>query len=275
MVIPPRRTDSTPTRQPAWALAALLLLAACPPPRLAERPYGAPSADELVAALHKRSSAIRSLRADTKVDHLGQGGERVKVTVQMLLARGGKLRMEAESPMGGALATLTSDGEKFALLDARANRFLEGPANACNVARLIRIALAPDDVVEVLTGGAPLEGQPAGVSWDPAGREVLELHTPDGGREIVKLDARNRVWDVLSAERTDAGGHVLWKLSHEKFSDRGGGIRLPERTDLTQPPTGSDARIRFREVEVNATPPDHIFELAPPQGVKVELAVCP
>ena len=56
----------------------------------------------------------------------------------LLLARGGKLRIEADSPLGGALATLTSDGQQFSLLDVRDNRFLTGPAKACNVARLIR-----------------------------------------------------------------------------------------------------------------------------------------
>ncbi|HZS39764.1 MAG TPA: DUF4292 domain-containing protein [Polyangia bacterium] len=258
------------------AVAALLLLAACPPPKPVARPYPAPSADELLQAMRKRSSAIRSLRADTKVDHLGQGGQRVKVAVALLLARGGKLRMEAESPMGGALATLTSDGTSFALLDVRNNRFLAGPAKACNVARLIQIALEPDDIVEALTGGAPIaEGSaPAGVSWDPAGREVLELRTPDGGREVIKLDARDRSWDVVAAERTDGAGKVLWRLSHEKFSDHGG-VRLPERTNLEQPPTGSDARIKFRDVEPNITPPANIFTLAPPSGIAVQQADCP
>src|SRR5437667_12500731 len=130
------------------AVASLVLLAACPPPKPVARPYPAPSAEELMAAIRKRSAAIHSLRADTKVDHMGQGGQRVKVTVALLVARGGKLRMEAESPMGGALATLTSDGASFALLDVRNNRFLAGPAKACNVARLIQLALEPDAVVE-------------------------------------------------------------------------------------------------------------------------------
>jgi outer membrane lipoprotein-sorting protein len=254
---------------------ALVLLAGCPPMKPVERPYAPPSAAELVAAMRARDAHIQSLRADTKVDHMGQGGQRVKVTVALLVARGGKLHMEAESPMGGALATLVSDGQKFALLDARQNRFLTGPANACNVARLIQLALEPDAVVEVLMGGAPLDGEPAGVSWDPlhGGREVLELRTPDGGRELIKLDARERRWDVVSAERTDAGGRVLWRVTHEDFHDVGG-VRLPERTVVEEPPIKSDARIKFREQELNAPPPPRIFELAPPDGIAPQFVDC-
>jgi outer membrane lipoprotein-sorting protein len=253
---------------------ALLTLAACPPPKPVERPYPPPSPEELIAAIKKRSQAIQSLRADTKVDHMGNGGQRVKVNVPLLVARGGKLRMEAESPMGGALATLTSDGEKFALLDVRANRFLTGPAKACNVARLIQIALEPDDIVEALTGGVPLVEGTASVTWDRGGREVLTIAAPDGGREVIKLDARGRTWDVLEADRFDAKNNVLWRLVHDKFSDQGG-VRFPERTTVEQPPTGSDARIKFKDVEVNVKPPDGIFDLQPPPGITPQFANCP
>src|SRR5262249_24609565 len=122
------------------------LLGGCAPPPV-NRPYPPPSARELLDALRDRARQLRSLRADGKVDHMGEGGQRVKLSMAMLLERGGKLRLEANSPFGGALATLVSDGSEFALLDVRQNRFLIGPALPCNVARLIRIELPPDDVV--------------------------------------------------------------------------------------------------------------------------------
>src|SRR5262245_2587201 len=107
-----------------------LFLCGCPPSHV-ERPYPPPSAAQLLEALRARAGKLQSLRAQTKIDHLGEGGQRIKVKVGMLLERGGKLRLEAESPFGGALATLVSDGARFALLDVRHNRFLVGPARAC------------------------------------------------------------------------------------------------------------------------------------------------
>src|SRR4051812_20740217 len=96
---------------------AALLLCGCPKP--AVRPYPPPTGEELMAALRARDEHLKTLRATAKVDHFANAGERVRIKVNILLVRGGKLRFEADSPLGGALATLTSDGSQFSLLDVR------------------------------------------------------------------------------------------------------------------------------------------------------------
>lgn len=259
-----------------FALGLVLFCAACPPPPPALRPYPAPKAGELMAAIAAQAHQVRSLRADAKVDHTAEGGKRVKVTLRMLVARGGQLRLEAEAPLVGPVATLVSDGQHFELLDLRNNRFFEGQASACNVARLIRIEMAPEDVVAILTGSAPIEGVPDGVSWDPegGGREVLELRAQDGGTERVWLDARDRRWDLLAAERHDVAGRLLWRVEHEDFQNRGGGVRLPSRTHVSEPPVKADARLRFRSLEPNVPVDPAVFHLAPPPGVIPEPASC-
>jgi outer membrane lipoprotein-sorting protein len=257
------------------AIVAVLLplVAGCPRP--AVRPYPPPSADELMTALRARAEHLKTLRMTAKVDHMANGGERVRIKVNMLLARGGKLRFEADSPLGGALATLTSDGTQFSLLDVRSNRFLTGPAKACNVARLIRLSIAPDDVVAVLMGGAPLDGTVKSVGWDPnhGGREVLTLSPPGGGEETIQLDARDKRWDVMRAERRDAAGKVLWRVTNDNFKDYGD-VRLPEVEDVEEPPHGADAEIKLRSVEPNLEIKDELFRLPPPQGVTPEPADC-
>lgn len=259
----------------AIVVAALVpLVAGCPKP--AVRPYAPPSADELMAALRGRAEHLKTLRATAKIDYMANGGDRAKVKVNMLLARGGKLRFEADSPLGGALATLTSDGQQFSLLDVRANRFLQGPAKACNVARLLRIVMPPDDIVSILMGGAPLAGTVKGVSWDPnnGGREVLTLALPDGGRQIIQLDAKDKRWDVMRAERRDAAGKVLWRVTNDGWKDRDGGVRLPDVEDVEEPPHGADAEIKFRSVEPNLELDEKLFRLQAPEGVAVEPADC-
>jgi outer membrane lipoprotein-sorting protein len=252
----------------------LLLFAGCPPANV-QRPYAPPTADELLSALRARADKLRSLHAEARADHMGEGGERVKVSVEMMLERGGKMRLAAENPLGGAVATLVSDGQQFALLDAQHNRFLAGPARACNVARLVRVALDPDDIVAALMGGAPLAGTASSVGWDPThgGREVVTLRTDDGGEEKLFLDARDRRWDVSAAERRDAAGKLVWRLEHEDFADRGG-LRLPGKTWVEDPPHHADVRIRFRSSEPNVTPKPGIFHLDPPTGIAVEPANC-
>lgn len=257
-----------------WPIA-LLACAGCPKP--AVRPYAPPTAEQLLTALRARADKLHTLRANAKIDHFANGGERVRVKVALLLERPAKLRIEADSPLGGALATLTADGKTFSLLDVRSNRFLTGPAKACNVARLIRLAIPPEDVVAVLMGQAPLppEATIKGSSWDPnnGGREVLTLALPDGGEETIQLDGRDQSWDVRKAERRDAKGNVLWRVTNDDFKDHAG-VRLPGTSDVQEPPHGADAEIKFRSVEPNVQLNDDLFVLPPPSGLTPEPADC-
>jgi outer membrane biogenesis lipoprotein LolB len=249
----------------------LLLLSACPMPPVA-RPYPPPSAEQLLQALQARRDKLTSLRAEGRADEMGQGAERVKVTINVLVQKGGKLRLEAESPLGGTVATLVTDGDQFQLLDVRNNRFLTGRAEPCNTARLVGVELPPEQVMTVVAGSAPIEGTPSGVSWDSShgGRDVLQLKTPDGGSETLWLS--NRIWDVAAAERKDASGKTLWTLTHEDFEDIGG-FRFPKRTTIDEPPRKSDVRIRWKDREPNTAVKDGVFHLDP-GGLKVEVVGC-
>jgi len=240
------------------------------------RPYPPPSANELMAALRGRAEHLKTLRATAKIDYMANGGDRVRAKANILLARGGKLRIELDSPLGGSLATLTTDGQQFSLLDVRANRFLTGPAKACNVARLIRVALPPDDIVAVLMGGAPLGGTIKGTSWDPnnGGREVLTLGLPDGGEQIIKLDGRDKRWDVVRTERRDAAGKVQWFVTADGFKDHEGGVRLPDVLDVVEPAHGADVELKLRSVEPNLELKDELFRLPAPERITPEPADC-
>lgn len=262
-----------PLLRASCALVAVVL-AGCPKP--AVRPYPPPTGEELLAALRARAEHFKTLRARAKIDYMAHGGDRARLKMNLLAERPDKLRVEADSPLGGALSTLTTDGTEFALLDVRNNRFLQGPAKACNVARLIQLAIPPADVVAVLMGGAPLDGKVAGVSWNPhnGGREVLTLALPDGGREILELDAGDKRWDLMRAERRDAAGTILWRVSDDGWKDRDGGVRLPDVEDVEQPPRGVDVEIKFRSVEPNVALPDELFRLPPPEGITPEAADC-
>lgn len=252
--------------------ALVLLLCGCPtalPP--VERPYPPPSAEQLLQALKTRSDKLSSLRAEARADQLMQG-QRVKVTVNLLVARGGKLRLEVESPFGGAVATLVTDGNEFQLLDTRNNRFLVGPAEPCNVARLAGVELPPEQILSVLSGAAPVEGTPTGVDWDKThgGRDILSLRTPDGGSETLWLS--NRVWDVAAAERKDASGKTLWKIEHDEFEEDGG-FRLPKRSSIVQPGRKADLHLRWRDRQPNVPIRDGLFHLEP-GGLRPQLVGC-
>src|SRR5262245_2726506 len=130
-------------------LIALLLGASCggvPPPKN-------PVSDgremvQLLGAIHGRA---RSLRARGRADHLGPEG-RVRGTVMVFAEREARLRFDTLTPAETTASTLTSDGARFALLDTRERRFYAGPAEPCNIARLLRIPLEGKAIVEILLG---------------------------------------------------------------------------------------------------------------------------
>lgn len=255
------------------ALVALGALAGCPPKHV-ERPGPPPTAAQLVAHLRDRAAKIARLRTEAKVDYLEQDGQRVKLTMTFLTERsasGGKLRIDAENPLGGALAALASDGARFELLDARQNRFLAGEASACNLGRLLRIQLAPGELIDAVDGGAPLLGDPVAVAWDGSdgGSEVLTLERGDL-RETIKLSPKE--WDVRWVEVRQAGA-VLYTLEHGEFEAQGA-VRFPGRTVITDPRHKADARIRYRARELDPAVPAGAFELAAPAGVAVETVAC-
>ena len=114
------------------------------------------------------------------------------------------------------------------------------------------------------------------MTWDPnnGGREVLTLALPDGGTETIQLDARDKRWDVMRAERRDAGGRLLWRVSNDGWKDRAGGVRLPDAEDVEEPPHGADARDQFRSIEPNPELKDGAVPPGAARGRAVEPADC-
>jgi hypothetical protein len=259
-------------RLPQLALLALgMALASCgPPPATPPRSLDAAT---LVAELRARQARVRSLRGETKMDYRSSDG-RTKVTINLAVARPGKLRFEAENPITGHTeGTLVTLGPRFALLDVRHGQFLHGPAMPCNVARLLRVAMPPEDVVDILLGSAPLGTfERAEVGWrrDGGGREILTLHLLRDWTERIEVDPRTR--DVVAAE-LQVGKVVVWRLTHEGFRDVRG-VRLPRKTHVVESRSASDVVIRYKDVEVNVEIPEVVFQLTPPRGVMTQAVVC-
>ena len=189
----------------ALGLVAAGLLAGCAGQRLATRPYAPPSPDELLAAVRARQEAIAGMNAEARATSW-LGGERVRGTVQMLVARGGQLRFEAEVALQGTVAALAVDHGHFTFIDHNKHLFRAGPACPANVASLLRIPLAPAEVAAILLGDAPLPENPsaAQVAWDgAAAADVLVLPGPGGATFWLGLRRPNpavAAWDVVYLE---------------------------------------------------------------------------
>jgi hypothetical protein len=252
------------------ALAAAALLAACcahKPP--VARPYPAPTGDELAALLDARARAVTSLNARSRATSW-LGGERVRATVLMLVTRDGHLRFEAEVSLQGTVATLATDGAAFALLDARKNELVRGPACPANVASLVRIPLAPADVAAIVLGDAR---RPDGatvakdVAWDAErGADVIEFATPAETLRVFFAHHGAAV-DVVGAEAV-AAGKRQWRTSYDDF-EADGAARLPTTIRFAEGDASYDdgVEIKLKDHELGGTPPAAAFTIDPPPGV--------
>jgi hypothetical protein len=241
------------------------------------RPYETPTAEQVLAALLQRQRSVRTLRAETRMSHNSAKG-RVKATVRLMAARGGKLRFDAVSPFDTPLSTLVANGAEFSLVDAKANRHYHGPASACNLARLLHVQLEPDAAITVLGGSTPLIGhRRASLEWDGrSGHEVLTLEGEDR-RQIVHLhgalrDGRPR-WDLAWSEIRAASGAVLLRIEADDHRAVDG-LRMPQRLTIHQPPQAVELDLVFKALSVNLELPAAAFELPPANGLPSERVDC-
>jgi len=251
------------------ALVFSLLLAGCataPVPRT----YPAPTATELLAALRTRQAAARGLNMETRTTSW-LGGERVRGTVQMLVERGGNLRLEAEVSLQGTVAALAVHDGTFVFVDHQKKTFRQGPATPGDVASLIRIPLPAQAVAAILLGDVfvPEGSQALGVGWE-AGADVLHLQEPDGAQLWVSLHRPAPLvaaWDVVGVAGQPAFASSRWRVSYEDLQ-RTDGQSFPALTRFAEPGRDFDdgVEIKVRDRMVNPTFPADAFLIAPPPG---------
>jgi hypothetical protein len=270
------------TRRPLRALALAIALGGAATQSCAGghpplgRPYPAPSAEELLRTVAAHQQAARAMNARARATSW-IGGERLRATVLMLVERGGRLRFEAEISLQGTVATLTTDGARFQLLDLHANQLQQGPACPANVASLIRIPLGPAEVAAILLGDLrlPATAGAAGagaaeVAWDAeAGADALIIK--DGSRETrILLRPRERgARDIVGASATEAGRR-LWRASYEEL-DGPAELRMPKLIRFAERDgsfdEGVEIKIKDRTLNPALRPED--FTILPPAGTSV------
>jgi len=284
----------------SWGLGFLLLLASCAHGAVAKRPYPAPDPAALLGAIKTRQAAIRGADLETRTTSW-LGGDRTRASVYMLVDRQGRLRFEAEAALSGPVATLVANPQTFSLLDLREQRFEHGPACPENIARLIPVALHPQEIAAILLGDVPLaEGaRVVGLGWNKAlGADVLEIDNPGAQSALTRhlwvslqhqgpaggqgpAGAANAgggpgAWQIVALE---AGGSAerRWQVRFsEHEAAEGVPYRLPTEIQIAEPGQSFDdgVEIQIRERTLNPTFRPTAFDLVAPQGFQVQTVAC-
>ena len=234
---------------PVAALAALA--AGCP--GNAKRPYPEPKVEDLLARVTATREQVGSFSAKTVMDYW-LNDQRVKGEVLVMGETGSKVRINALSPAGGeVLADLACDGQDYVYLDKQKNCQLAGPCSKDTIAALFKIALAPDDFVQLAIGATPvLPGATGTVRWDgDKKKEILELKGEDGRTQTIVLDAANGRADVVSSEVKTAAGTSEWRIDNTDFEavadERGVDRRVPGKSRFRTPGKNADLIVEWKE----------------------------
>lgn len=247
----------------------LLVLAACPGGGGGvNRPYPAPTADDLVARLAKKRAELTSFTADSTMDYW-LGSQRAKGEVLVMGTPGAKVRFAALSPAGGStLAEMACDGQRFVYVDYQNNCVLTGPCDKTSIAQFFHIELAPDDFFHLAVGTPPvIDGATGTLTWDPSnGTEKLTLKSA-AATERLTIDMKQSRFDVLDSELIGADGKTVWSVANTDFTDVDG-HRLPGKTRFKSPDNKEDLLVDWGDQrKLNENLPASKFVLQAPAGL--------
>lgn len=122
-----------------------------------------PDAEAALSRMRATYACSRGLVGDAKIDFMDSRG-RVRGNISILASLPDRTRLDAFSPFGVSLSTLTTDQGNFAYFDLKQRRFLEGPASPCNIARFTQVPMPAFALVQLLRGEAPVLKHAAGQS---------------------------------------------------------------------------------------------------------------
>lgn len=264
-----------------------------------------PTARAAIERLHASQDCGLGIHATAKIDHFGKGG-RVRGDLLAFAVWPARLRMDVVSPFGVALATLTSDGDKFSFYDLRAKRFFYGPSTACNIARLTTVPMPGHVLVSLLRGEAPVlkhEAESESIRWDSSGYYVVDIKGTNGSEERIHVaphpDDKALPWEkqrlrVLEVEvkqqgivlyRAELKGHKPAAMDKPRIdpdnidppvptSGPQCTAELPRTIHVEVPGKDEDVLFRYESVRWNPPLVEDTFLQPVPPGVEVEHVTC-
>jgi hypothetical protein len=266
-----------------------------------------PTADDALGRMKATYACVNGVQGDAKIDHFSPRTtvKRVRGDVYLMAVNPDRVRFDVVS-FGTPVYTLTSDGDRFQMLDVKEKQFLYGPSTPCNLARLTQVPVPAHALVWLLRGEAPVLVHTApdeSIAWDPGGfyrillrstREATqEIHLEVRPDDIAKpwAEQRVRVTDVRVAQRGVDLYHAELR-NHEPAHTAGprldpDGIdepvppsgpacdaELPRSIRMRVPDTEEDVIFQYKEAKWNPPVLPGAFEQKPPGGVRVVYVDC-
>ncbi len=263
-----------------------------------------PDANAALDRMRATYACANGVQGEAKIDHFSPKG-RVRGGIYLLAVVPDRVRFDVEA-FGSMLYTLTSDGERFQMVDVKEKQLLHGPASPCNLARLTQVPVPGHALVSLLRGEAPvLVHEPAGgkIAWDPGGFYRIALDSTRQATEEIHLEVRpddvDRPWNEqrvrITQVRVAQAGVDLYQAELGNFQPaHTAGPRVdPDGIDPPIPPSGpacdaelpwsirmrvpnteEDVVFQYKEAKWNPPLVANAFAPTPPAGLHAVFVTC-
>jgi hypothetical protein len=249
-------------------VAGVLLLSACATvsPRVPLAPSD-PRPQAFIDDLADLAEQRHSLRGVARVAVDSEDGEvNIRANQRLVIERPARLRVEVLGFLSATAAVLASDGQRYEFFLAEDRSYQSGPVHPHLLWEVSRIALSPEEVIQLVLGAPLPEVEYQLGPAVAAGDGRIEVMLTD--REGVQL--RTIVFDEMGLlRRVDvfARGRLAWTATFDDYA--GVGERFFAHTlfvDFVSART--TAEVRLRDVEINPDLPGDVFhlQLAPSEG---------
>ncbi|MGE5785809.1 MAG: hypothetical protein ACM3ZE_14525, partial [Myxococcales bacterium] len=301
----PRQSGLVHSFSRAMVWFAALSLFGCGGPPASRFPDG----EAALSRMRATYACSRGLVGEAKIDFI-DGSTRVRGNVSILASLPDRTRLDAFSPFGVSLSTLTTDGGNFAFFDLKRRSFLEGPATPCNISRFTQVPMPAFALVQLLRGEAPVlkhEANGSSLTWNSGwisggsyrvqvlgqheSRQVVELtpHPDDFGRpwqeqrvRVLKVDLEQQGIPLYSVEFDE---HRVAQTAKTREDPDGidpaihpsgpaCSAEIPRRMRIVMPKDDRDLVIHFDRVEHNPPLVPGAFRQVRPDGATYSRAEC-
>jgi outer membrane lipoprotein-sorting protein len=227
-----------------------------------------PTAEAALAELRQKNGTRKNMRALARVTYFGPKG-RARVKAALLAERPSSFRVETISPFEQPIDVMASDGSKLWLLSEK--RLREGPATPENIARLLPLAMNPEEVVDTLLGGVPTSSRfsPKTLEWAEDGEHwVLTLE--DGSEESrLIIDPVQKVVEKMTLGLPGQKPRLSVEFEDfEQIAESAG--EMPHKIHIELPDRGLDVRIKLEDAEVDVPLAAELFRIDAPPGMHPE-----
>ena len=264
----------TALRLGAAALPLLLGLVACatrpPAPGPSRGALPTTTAAAILASFDRRWQMVEELRALARLSVTSAQG-RYSTRQTMLWHRPTRLRLDTLSLFGQPIMTLSADAEHVAIYYPPQGVFFQGPATATNLARFIGLPLDVEDAAYLLTGyirpGSKYAQAEPALQIDDGSYLLRFLHQ----RQELIQDVWVEPGQFLPKRVVRYTDHALpaVDVQYSDFRPLTPRFPFPFQQVIWLPRVEMEVRVQFLSVDLNPGLRPELFQLLPPEGVRI------